>query len=236
MKTFVTSCLILFFTSISTVFLSVQPSAAWAKIRNIYAFDRQTKWDCFYRTTTPVKGLNPAIWRHDQFGNLLMAGLNYNCKGCLCYTFDHRYPISELGDIPATGTLISLMSSIHNCQALSFRTNALKGSNEDNQVKSIINRFGCDSKTMSLFEDKDHMGARAIEKYYLSPERIEQFHQHYTDFVNGNNFLNPKSINQSKEEYFNLLNKNAEVIKQKIISEYNTIIALLTSYSDSDSD
>lgn len=210
-----TSCLI-FLTCASTVLLSTYSNAAWLKIRDQYLFDRETKWNCFYRTTTPVKGLDPAIWRHDQFGNLLMAGLNFNCKGCLCYTFDHRFPISELGTITPNEKLVALMSSIHNCQALSFRTNALKGSNEDQDIKSVVHRFGCDRKTMKLFEDKDHMGARAVQKYLLSEERIEQIHQFYTNYVSGSDFLDPRSVGNSKEEYFKLLNKNAAIIERDI--------------------
>lgn len=215
---------VLFFTFTSTVLLSTHSNAAWLKIRDQYLFDRETKWNCFYRTTTPIKGLDPAIWRHDQYGNLLMAGLNFNCKGCLCYTFDHRYPISEMGTIKPTPKLTALMSSIHNCQALSFRTNALKGSNEDQDIKSVVHRFGCDRKTMALFEDKDHMGARAIEKYYLTAERIEQIHQFYTNYVNGKVFLDPKTVNHSKEEYFKLLSKNAGIIENEIKLEFNNII------------
>lgn len=219
---------ILFLSYASTVLLSTHSNAAWLQIRDQYLFDRETKWKCFYRTTTSVKGLDPAIWRHDQFGNLLMAGLNFNCKGCLCYTFDHRFPISQLGTIKPTDKLVALMSSIHNCQALSFRTNALKGSNEDQDIQSVITRFGCDRKTMKLFEDKDHMGARAIEKYYLSAERIEQIHKFYTDYVTGSDFLDPKSVNHSKEEYFKLLNRNAAIIARKIKSEQDIIEASLT--------
>lgn len=221
MNTFI---VLLFCAFSSTVLLSTYSNAAWLKIRNQYLFDRESKWDCFYRTTTPVKGLDPAIWRHDQFGNLLMAGLNFNCKGCLCYTFDHRYPISELGTIKPTQKLIALMSSIHNCQALSFRTNALKGSNEDQDIQSVVNSFGCDRRTMALFENKDHMGARAIEKYYLSTERIEQIHQFYVNYVTGEAFLDPKTVNHSKDEYFKLLNKNAKNIEHEIKLEYDNII------------
>ena len=222
MNTLITA---LFLTFISTALLSTHSNSAWLKIRDQYLFDRETKWNCFYRTTTPVKGLDPAIWRHDQFGNLLMAGLNFNCKGCLCYTFDHRYPISEMGTIKPSLKLAGLMSSIHNCQALSFRTNALKGSNEDQNIKSVVHRFGCDRKTMALFEDRDHMGARAIEKYYLSADRIEQIHQFYTNYVNGKSFLDPKTVNHSMEEYFKLLNKNAAIVEQNIKHEYNEILA-----------
>mgnify|MGYP001809610542 CR=1 FL=1 len=215
---------VLFFLFISTASFSTYSSAAWIEIRDKYLFDRETKWNCFYRTTTSVKGLNPAVWRYDQYGNFLLAGLNFNCKGCLCYTFDHRYPISAMGNIKPTAKLIDLMSSIHNCQALAFRTNALKGSNEDQDIKSIVHRFGCDRKTMKLFEAKNNMGARAIEKYYLSSERIEQIHQYYINYLNGKDFLDPKTVNQSKNEYFKLLNKNAGIIENKIKQEYNEII------------
>ena len=98
--------------------------------------------------------MDPAIWRRDQFGNLLMAGLNFNCKGCLCYTFDHRYPISNIGATKVVQSIVDLMSSIDNCQALSFRANALKGSNDDADVTSVIDRFGCDRKTMLLLRIK----------------------------------------------------------------------------------
>ena len=211
---------ILLLSFLSTTLISklavCSTSQAWKEIRDNFAFDRQTKWDCFYRTTTPVEGMDPALWREDQYGNLLMAGLNFNCKGCLCYTFDHRYPISSIGATKVPPSITYLMSSIDNCQALSFRTNALKGSNEDHEIGSIINRFGCDAKTMNLFTAKDYMGARAVQKYLFSVERIEQIHQFYTNYVTGSNFLDPKMVNASKENYFKYLNKQSEIITKKI--------------------
>lgn len=200
----------------STVILSCAPSQAWKEIRDTFAFSRETKWDCFYRSTTPVKGMDPSIWREDQFGNLLMAGLNYNCKGCLCYTFDHRYPISNIGATKVTQNIVDLMSSIDNCQALSFRTNALKGSNNDDDIKSVVDRFGCDQKTMKLFTDKDFMGAKAVQKYLLSDERIDQIHNLYIQYVNGPNFLDPKDVHFSKEEYFKHLNTKADAVAIKV--------------------
>ena len=211
------SLLLLLFSAL--VSSSFTPSSAWLAIRDKFAFDRQTKWDCFYRTTTPVKGMDPAIWRRDQFGNLLMAGLNFNCKGCLCYTFDHRYPISNIGATKVVQSIVDLMSSIDNCQALSFRANALKGSNDDADVMSVIDRFGCDRKTMLLFEDKDFAGARAVENYLLSQERLEQIHEFHENYVNGPNFLDPMSYLQSKDEYFKFLNRKSELISKKIQSE-----------------
>ena len=201
---------------LASLYPSVLLSTAWLKIRDVFAFDRQTKWNCFYRTTTPVDGLDPAIWRHDQYGNLLLAGLNFNCKGCLCYTFDHRYPISSIGSQTADEITVKLMSSIDNCQALSFRTNALKGSNEDHDIMSVVNRFGCDAKTMKLFEAKDHLGARAVQKYLLSEGRTEQIHQFYINYVEGPNFLDPKQVEASKEKYFKFLYEKAKIIAEQI--------------------
>lgn len=200
----------------SQVFLLNTSTTNWKDVRNIYAFDRKTKWDCFYRTTTPVKDMDPAIWRQDQYGNLLMAGLNFNCKGCICYTFDHRYPISNIGVTKVPESIVDFMSSIHNCQALAFRTNALKGSNEDHEIQSVINRFGCDQKTMRLFTDKNYMGARAVQKYLLSKQRVKQIHEHYINYVNGPNFLDPKDVDLSKDMYFKRLNKNADVVANKV--------------------
>lgn len=207
------------FTLASLATASHSTNAAYKEIRNNFAFDHQTKWDCFYRTTTPVKDMDPAIWRRDQFGNLLMAGLNYNCTGCLCYTFDHRYPISKIATSKRTGRLVALMSSIHNCQALSFRTNALKGSNEDDDIQHIVDRFGCDKKTMKLFEDEGYKGARAVQKYLLSDERIEQIHEYYIAYVTGDSFFDPSKVKQSKERYFKHLNKNSNSISEKIDAE-----------------
>lgn len=189
-------------------------------IRETFAFDRQIKWDCFYRTTTPVKGMDPAIWRRDQFGHLLMAGLNFNCNGCLCYTFDHRYPISNIGTSAVNENIIGLMSSIHNCQALSFRANALKGSNDDGDIKSVINRFGCDKKTMALFENDDFKGARAVAHYLLSEARLEQIHEFHENYVNGPRFLSPRQFDQSKVRYFKDLNENADIISKLIVEEF----------------
>ena len=184
----------------------------WSKVRENFDFDRQMKWDCFYRTTTPVSKMDPAIWRRDQFNNLLMAGLNFNCQGCLCYTFDHRYPISSIGNSPVVQSIVDLMSSIDNCQALSFRANALKGSNADSDIKSVIDRFGCDSKTMLLFEGKDFMGARALEHYLLSQERLNQIHEYYLNYLNGPNFFNPMDVDQSKANYFQYLNQRSDFV------------------------
>ena len=208
------SFLLLLFSAIASSAFTSSP--AWLAIRDKFAFDRQTKWDCFYRTTTPVKGMDPAIWRRDQFGNLLMAGLNFNCRGCLCYTFDHRYPISNIGASSVVLSIVELMSSIENCQALSFRANALKGSNDDSDVMSVINRFGCDKKTMALFEEKEFMGARAVGHYLLSSERLEQIYAFHENYVNGPNFLDPIDYQQSKAEYFKYLNKRSDIISKKI--------------------
>lgn len=207
---------LIFCTFICLVACSHSTNAAYNKIRKSVAFDTSTKWDCFYRTTTPVKGLNPAIWRHDQFGNLLMAGLNYNCTGCLCYTFDHRFPVSNIGNTEITYDLTRYMSSINNCQALSFRTNALKGSNEDADIQSFIKNFGCDNETMKLFEDNDYMGARAVQKYLLSEERTEQIYAFYESYVGGLNYLDPKVTGQSRSKYFELLTKKSEFNAKKI--------------------
>ena len=205
---------------ISEVSLS-QSSDDWKIIRKFYAFDKDIKWDCFYRTTTPVNGLNPALWRQDQFGNLLLAGLNFNCEGCLCYTFDHRYPISNVGLSKTDAEIQKLMSSIHNCQAISFRTNALKGSNNDQDIKSIIKKFGCDRKTMNLFEEKNYLGARAVQKYLLNQDRIDQIHGFYKRYIAGENFLDPSKVDSSKILYFEFLNQKAEENSEKIKFKLN---------------
>lgn len=207
----------LFFSLFHLFFLTVSTSyTSYKLIREAYAFDLETKVNCFYRTSTSVKGLDPAIWRRDQSGNLMMAGLNFNCKGCLCYTFDHRYPISNIKTSSIIDSIVDLMSSIDNCQALSFRANALKGSNDDEDVTSIIDRFGCDSKTMALFEDKNYLGARAVERYLLSSERIEQIHQNYLNYLNGPDFLDPNDFQQSRNEYFKFLNAKSAIVSEKI--------------------
>lgn len=187
------------------------------KLRDLAAFDVETKWNCFYRTTTPVKGLDPAIWRLDQFDNLLMAGLNYNCKGCLCYTFDHRYPISNLKDYTKIDqSVIDSISSIDNCQALSFRTNALKGSCDDAEVRSVIGNFGCDQKTMRLFSDKEYFGARVVQKHLLTEEKIDTIHEYYERYLTSNSFIDPLSVGKLKSKYFDLLNKKAAKVYEYI--------------------
>ena len=193
-------------------------------VRDLYGFKHDIKWACFYRTSTPIEGLNPAIWRLDQFKNLIMAGLNYNCAGCLCYTFDHRYPVSEVSHISAPSSrLIQTMSSLDNCQVLSYRVNLLKGSSEDVEYSDLRSQFGCDERTMDLFTAKNFRALREFEKYLLTEERREEIEQHYRDYVNGPYFLDPQTVNCDRQDYFQKLFGLAKQISDKI----NTIIGIV---------
>lgn len=213
-------CLTISFLFVTSSFASyLHSSQKYIKnpTRTLVAFDSDTKWDCFYRSTVPVPGLNPSIWRHDQYRNLLMAGLNFNCKGCLCYTFDHRYPISNLGETVPDSKIIELMSSINNCQAVSYRTNILKGSNEDSDLYGAVSKFGCDAKTMKFFYNNNFAGARVIEKYILSETRMEQIAEYYNRYLKSSqNLHKPTESAGTIGEYFKKLQQLADGITNNV--------------------
>lgn len=192
---------------------SFQPSNP---LREKYSFDHDTKWNCFYRSSTPVKGLNPAIWRHDKFGSLIMAGLNYNCSGCLCYTFDHRIPLDALDKKPLPEKLALAFSGIHNCQVLSYRANMMKGSNEDSAFPYDQAQFGCDRKTMALFAAKDYSVCRELERLLLTEDRRSEIEKHYRDYLQGPYFFDPEKVGRSHTKYFTTLFDNAEKLGKKI--------------------
>ncbi len=165
--------------------------SASSAVREFYAFEHETKWACFYRSSTAIEGLNPAIWRLDQYKNLIMAGLNYNCSDCLCYTFDHRSPIGDVNHIDnPSQVLIKYMTSIDNCQVLSYRVNLLKGSNEDIGHSELLSQFGCDDRTMNILVAKNFRALCELEKYLLTADRKAEIEKHYRDYVNGPYFLN----------------------------------------------
>ncbi len=56
--------------------------------------ERQRK-ECWEKAE-PVQGRDPARWRHDAAGNVVVRRL-MNCEGCLCYEFDHIVPYSKGG-------------------------------------------------------------------------------------------------------------------------------------------
>jgi hypothetical protein len=187
-------------------------------LRNLYAFEHQTKWACFYRTSSAIEGLNPAIWRLDQYKNLIMAGLNYNCAGCLCYTFDHRFPVSEVSHLNSVSDdLVTAMTSIDNCQVLSYRVNLLKGSSEDVEFSSIRRQFGCDDRTMKFFFAKDFRALRELEKLLLTQERREEIEAHYKKYVEGPHFFNPETVQRDRRTYFQKLFAFADGIAKKVV-------------------
>lgn len=107
----------------------------------------------FYLTTFPVEGLNPAIYRRDLNGALVMAGLT-GCYGCLCYSMDHRYPVSGINIKLYTDEELSpiakLMKIPENYQYISARANAFKSNHWESNVDGIMDMFNCDAATEQL--------------------------------------------------------------------------------------
>lgn len=163
------------------------PVVAYSAVdkRQLYGFSEDTKWDCFYGSTTsvPDSDLDPEIWREDRYGNLLMAGLNY-CRGVLCYNFDHRFPVSSIQDDSKAilRTIVDNMSSVDNCQAMSFRVNSLKGSAPENLIQNVIPKFGCDYQTKNLFTANNFKYAKQVQEKLIDAARFAKIKEHYSKF------------------------------------------------------
>lgn len=183
--------------------------------RDRFKFGPQTKWDSFYRTTTAVDGLDPAVWRHDQFGNLIMADLTY-CTGVLCYTFDHRVPVSVVKDDDSNAELAKLMSSIENCQALHYRTNLLKGSSNDEDIKSVSKYFGPAESVMKPFTENNHYVCKLLQQKLISQARLEELQAMYLVFLDSPAFLDPKVHGKTRAGYFEYLNALAKDVDNKV--------------------
>ena len=180
--------------------------------RKPLSFSDETKWDCFYRTTLPVNDLDSILFRQDEYGNLLMAGLSY-CQGCLCYNFDHRYPISSIPDnIKPPMTVIAEMNSIYNCQAMSVRTNSLKGSIQESEIVNVVGRFGCDAGTMSLFTENNYAGLKAIQNQLIDSERYNTIKSHHSHYVNGSYKINARS----PVHHFDILRNSASALVTRV--------------------
>ncbi|EOY21948.1 HNH endonuclease domain-containing protein isoform 2, partial [Theobroma cacao] len=61
---------------------------------------------------------HPERWRKDAAGNIVCKRF-CNCKGCLCFEYDHIVPFSRGGE-----------STAENCQILQTRVNRLKSNKE----------------------------------------------------------------------------------------------------------
>ena len=174
--------------------------------RSVFLFEDSTKWECFYKSTTPVPGLDEYIWRIDEHGNLIMAGLS-NCLGSLCYNFDHRFPISNIPDGVTIGEdIVKLMKSVHNCQALSTRVNSLKGSSAESDIQFVVGKFGCDEETKSIFTNNDYFYAKQLQAKLIDNTKYGKIREYYMKFNND-------SVGENR---FTLLREKADEIAADI--------------------
>ncbi|KAK6250010.1 HNH endonuclease - like 1 [Theobroma cacao] len=81
------------------------------------SFDSKAKSKCWANAET-VPGRHPERWRKDAAGNIVCKRF-CNCKGCLCFEYDHIVPFSRGGE-----------STAENCQILQTRVNRLKSNKE----------------------------------------------------------------------------------------------------------
>lgn len=191
--------------------------------RSNFIFDDDVKWDCFYRSTTRVTEddrLDPAIWRQDQYGNLLMAGLTY-CKGALCYNFDHRFPVSEIPDAKANlRAVIDKMKAVDNCQAMSVRVNSLKGSSPEADIQNIVAKFGCDEATKNIFLANNYEYALKFQEKLIDEHRFHQLKARYGAYKARLNTQGKiTSDNITKEVRFANLQSQADQIAREIRNE-----------------
>lgn len=139
----------------------------------------------FYHSTFPIPGLDPAIFRRDLNGQLIMAGMR-GCQGCLCYSLDHRLPISYItnkSDILARPQLAKLLRHEDNLQMISYRANILKSNNPEERIAKVFSMFGCDEETMRLFTENGFEGAKMIASLYYSPHALAQHHADYEKYL-----------------------------------------------------
>ncbi|XP_021905680.1 uncharacterized protein LOC110820505 [Carica papaya] len=100
-------------------------------------FDSKAKTLCWEKAET-VPGRHPERWRKDAAGNIVCKRF-CNCKGCLCFEYDHILPFSKGGE-----------STVENCQILQTRVNRLKSAKE--QVDATqLKGYSCDIQ----FTDKE---------------------------------------------------------------------------------
>lgn len=144
-----------------------------------------------------------------------MAGLNY-CKGCLCYNFDHRYPISEIPDGEISPFIINKMKSVDNCQAMSVRVNSLKGSARESEINGVIGRFGCDRSTMNLFTENDYEGALKMQRMLIDDARFEEIQKAFRAFKNKENSRVPKRNFKSAQDRFRERRNAATVLAEEV--------------------
>ncbi|XVF11866.1 hypothetical protein REPUB_Repub08aG0064200 [Reevesia pubescens] len=81
-------------------------------------FDSKAKTKCWANAEI-VPGRHPERWRKDAAGNIVCKRF-CNCRGCLCFEYDHIVPFSKGGE-----------STAENCQILQTRVNRLKSNKED---------------------------------------------------------------------------------------------------------
>ena len=140
----------------------------------------------FYHSTFPVAGLDEAVWREDQNGQLLLAGQS-SCSGCLCYSFDHRYPVSFItgGKIQEHEQIRSLMTSPSNMQAISHRSNLFKSNNPESKLTGgLMEMFGCSQQVMRAYYEDDFAEAKEMEQYLVNSYRLNVLQQAYDDYLN----------------------------------------------------
>lgn len=103
--------------------------------------ERQRK-ECWEKAE-PVQGRDPARWRYDAAGNVVVRRL-MNCEGCLCYEFDHIVPYSKGG-----------LTEQDNCQILQTRANRWKSA-KMGVTKEQLRDVSCDlqlsEREMDLLE------------------------------------------------------------------------------------
>lgn len=166
--------------------LLFRPSLCSEDPRELFVFDSETKVQCFYGTTSPVPGLDPAFWRQDEYGNLILNGLNgLHCTGCLTYTFDHRLPISAMSKNKQVQKAIApLVKSVENCQVLSSRANFLKASSDDRHIRNVAGLFGCDAQTMSIFTTDNFEKAKILQDILLDSTKQSNIKAEYEEYMN----------------------------------------------------
>jgi hypothetical protein len=168
---------------------SVVPTPTKVSTRHALSItDEQGRSFIFYHSTFPVPGLNPAMWREDQNGQLILAGLNF-CSGCLCYSFDHRHPVSfvnesKLQDASRGQQICNLMTSPSNMQAIAHRSNLLKSNNAEHTLTGgLMGMFGCEERIMRSFYEDDFKGAKNLEKLMISDFSADHHRDYYQRYL-----------------------------------------------------
>lgn len=153
--------------------------------------DEKTRWFIFYLTTFPVEGLDPALWRKDQNGHLILVSL-YKEKGCLAYNFDHRYPVSFIAEAALNDSLHGeeikqLMTCPSNMQAISYRTNTFKANISELSLKSgnsnLMEEFGCDPRVMEQLTKDDCRMAKRMEQLLINDQYKSRRQFWYNEYL-----------------------------------------------------